>query len=126
MKRITVILLASLIALLATGAVEVLKVPQLVKHFAQHLQNDPDTTLVDFLVEHYSGIPHTDNDDSEDRKLPFKTSEYTAGVITCFFVPQTAVPVKRAVYVPRPAPRYRFSCTPSEFAHSIWQPPKNA
>ena len=126
MKRKTAILLALLIGLMSTNAAELLKVPQLLRHFAQHTQADPGLTFWTFLADHYSDIPHTDNDDSEDQKLPFKTPVHAAVVVSCWFVPQTGIVLKSPEFVARPVPRYRFSCTPSEFAHHVWQPPQHA
>lgn len=112
--------------LMATNATELFKVTQLVRHFSQHAQADPGLSFIDFLQEHYSNVPHTDNDDSEDQKLPFKTPVHTAGAIAFWSVPQTGVPVKAPVYAPRPAPGYRVSYRVSPPSDTIWQPPKNA
>lgn len=126
MKKRLAILLVFTVTLVATDAVQLLKIPRLATHYMQHTAADPSLTFADFLAEHYSDEPHTDHDEAEDMKLPFKTSEYTAVTVGFFFVPRTGVRMNAPVYTEKPVSRYRFSCIPSESAQSIWQPPKNA
>ena len=46
--------------------------PQLISHFDQHHQLNPQISFIDFLEMHYYGEDINDNDDEEDMKLPFK------------------------------------------------------
>lgn len=126
MKRCYTITLTVIIAIVATDAVQFMKVPQMFSHFFQHTQADPDLSFTDFLSQHYSSEPHTDDDDAEDMKLPFKKSEYTAGAISFFFTQKNYVKDGTVIYREAPVSLYRFSCTPAESGNSIWQPPKQA
>lgn len=51
---------------------EFLKIPILMEHYTTHVQENPQITFYHFLVDHYSNIPHSDFDEKEDNKLPFK------------------------------------------------------
>lgn len=73
MRKIIAILFLSLLSITATEADELLKLPLLAKHYHQHSQADSHVSLLDFLVEHYSGNHGNDADSKEDAQLPFKT-----------------------------------------------------
>ncbi|MFT3827609.1 MAG: hypothetical protein QM731_27045 [Chitinophagaceae bacterium] len=49
------------------------KLPFLVAHYMDHQQRDKSIDVWDFLSMHYWGQDINDNDDEQDRQLPFKT-----------------------------------------------------
>lgn len=52
------------------------KLPDLFAHFQQHAQAEDECTFYHFLAEHYwNESANHDNDQSEDRRLPFKNYE---------------------------------------------------
>lgn len=126
MKRAFPILLAILVAFLGTDSAQILKLPQLVKHFNEHKSQNLELSFSDFLLEHYTDIPHTDNDWEEDMKLPFKKVEHTASIIYFFSSPKIQEKNRPTAYHCKPVSLYRFACNLSDFTHTIWQPPKNA
>lgn len=104
---------------------EVLKLPLLIHHYIEHVQEDNDLSIVDFLVKHYSGkIQHHHKENNhEHEKLPFKSSDshFTHIVST----------------IPQPAPSQTITITTKlkKTIHSqqdysnaclnnIWQPPR--
>ncbi len=48
------------------------KLPLLAVHYADHLERNSKTTLLDFLAMHYWGHDINDNDEEKDKSLPFK------------------------------------------------------
>jgi hypothetical protein len=56
---------------------QVLKLPQLVSHYHSHRLKNTRLSFISFLVMHYSGDDGTREDDSEDMKLPFRSSEHS-------------------------------------------------
>jgi hypothetical protein len=67
------IILSSIYLNSATELHQLLKIPFLVTHYRDHQQEDPSLTLADFLRVHYLGQHPADNDDREDKQLPFKS-----------------------------------------------------
>lgn len=67
------IILSSIYLNSATELHQLFKLPFLVTHYQDHRQEDPSLTLAEFLRVHYFGQHPADNDDPEDRQLPFKS-----------------------------------------------------
>jgi len=63
------------ILILNTYLIEVFKIPNLVSHFIQHRALDDKVDVIDFIVMHYIGEDHIDDDYKEDMELPFKKIE---------------------------------------------------
>ena len=70
MRKKLAILLISLHLFGNTEAGQVFKLPQLIKHFAQHRQQDASMRFFDFLFMHYGGDDGTDADNDQDQQLP--------------------------------------------------------
>ncbi|HSN61136.1 MAG TPA: hypothetical protein VLR49_09380 [Ferruginibacter sp.] len=74
MKNPITILLISLHLLAYTDFSQLIKFPQLLNHYQEHLSQNPQLPFLDFLVMHYGKLKNgNDNPDKEDMKLPFKT-----------------------------------------------------
>lgn len=69
-KTVVFLLLTSFF--LNTSLKELLKIPVLANHFAEHSELDPSVDFVDFLSMHYWGQDVNDNDQDRDMQLPFK------------------------------------------------------
>lgn len=74
MKNPITILLISLHLLAYTDFSQLIKFPQLLNHYQEHLSQNPQLHFLDFLVMHYGKLKNgNDSPDKEDMKLPFKT-----------------------------------------------------
>lgn len=56
----------------ATELHQLIKVPELMKHFHEHRQADKTLGFLGFLQLHYTANHPQDNDDDDDNELPFK------------------------------------------------------
>lgn len=81
---------------------QLLKLPRLISHYAQHKLEDPGAGIIQFLGMHYFNGDHVK--DPSHQQLPFHTSSANAGVtkqlkryqsvhadldIACFIIPVT-------------------------------------
>lgn len=74
MKNPITILLISLHLLAYTDFSQLIRFPQLLHHYQEHLSQNPQLPFLDFLVMHYGHLKNgNDGQDKEDMKLPFKT-----------------------------------------------------
>ncbi|RYZ22460.1 MAG: hypothetical protein EOO10_21695 [Chitinophagaceae bacterium] len=60
-----------------TEAGQLIKLPLLVEHYADHQSNDRTVSFASFLREHYLDSHQSDGDEKEDSQLPFKTCSLT-------------------------------------------------
>lgn len=92
-----------------------------------HRAQCSELSFKDFLVYHYSSVPHTDDDEEEDNKLPFKVLTVT---------PLEYTPIALNTYnalnyidhlfeesEPKLGGTYQFSLG-SDYLSSVWNPPK--
>lgn len=70
MKKLISILLLFLYLVSTTELYQLLKIPELVEHYFEHKELNPDMTLTAFLKTHYNH-PVKDGDYGKDQKLPF-------------------------------------------------------
>lgn len=61
---------------------QLMKLPVLFQHFAEHRQEDPTITIFAFLKLHYKGSFAIDDDYKRDQELPFRTNETLVNNIT--------------------------------------------
>ena len=55
---------------------QLLKLPDLIHHFLEHRTQEPNETITEFLVEHYSDTQnHSKTDQHDHDNLPFKTND---------------------------------------------------
>jgi hypothetical protein len=88
LKRLLAISLILLYVNSNTEFHEVLRLPLLVEHFAEHKKLVGDISLWDFLVMHYKSDASHDADDS---RLPFKDPGHS------FTAPTLAVPIPKMI-----------------------------
>ena len=55
---------------------EFIKVPELLKHFENHKQEDPSISFLEFLHLHYGDSQHAHRDQQHHQKLPFSKSHH--------------------------------------------------
>lgn len=70
MKKLISILLLFLYLVSTTELYQLLKIPELVEHYIEHKELNPDMTLTAFLRAHYDH-PVKDKDYGKDQRLPF-------------------------------------------------------
>ncbi len=76
---------------------QLVKIPVLVQHFQEHRQRDPQVGLLAFFSMHYWGQDINDDDQDQDRQLPFKeVSKVT--LEPCFYPVKTLVALKPHVH----------------------------
>lgn len=55
---------------------QIFRLPTLIHHYQEHQQQDPNSTIFDFLKAHYaSTINHPDDEHKDHEKLPFKSAD---------------------------------------------------
>lgn len=104
---------------------EIVKAPQLISHYYDHVQESNETNIVSYLILHYCIEDGTDSDSDEDRQLPFKSGEYLFAGISLYTPPQTFSLTKPEYHdqvVLHIIKNDRFIS--SAFIANIWQPPR--
>jgi hypothetical protein len=103
---------------------EFVKIPELVRHFQEHIQNrstEASISLMDFIFLHYVDSEHSHAPEHE--KLPFHQVHKCAPLFTLFepqfysFTFLKAIWIEKAIH-----PMYSFFV--KEISFSFWQPPK--
>lgn len=127
-KRAIGILLLSLYVFSTAEFHELLKLPQLAEHYAEHREKNPQISFWEFLDMHYSHGKVVDEDYKDDMKLPYKTTDdcghlTVTGVVSSAEEELNITPFANS-RAPFPIP-VDFSLT-SPFLGTIFQPPKNA
>ena len=125
MYRWLVILLLSSYVCSVTELHQLIKLPGLFAHFAEHAEEDENETILCFLADHYLTGSHQHEDSAHDSELPFHgENDYAAHTIQ--------------IAVPMPPIAELISCTASitdppvidDASYSfllstdVWQPPK--
>lgn len=126
MKKLICIVFLGAYLISSTELRQLLKFPLLVKHYAEHKEQNNNLGLLQFLAMHYNDEGIIDLDYSKDQQLPFKSQAgYTGAVLSAFeptpfylLIPKAeiALPVVHAIS--------NESFISSTFRSSIWQPPK--
>lgn len=104
---------------------ELTKFGALVDHYAQHKEEDPDMTLLDFLVIHYFSGNIVDADYAQDMQLPFKATDCSNSIPS---LPHALPDFCDLSIHTQPesssVPLYDQTLLPSMHLSDIWQPPK--
>lgn len=127
MKKLISIFFLSIYLFSTTEASQLLKLPIVFQHFAEHSKEDKTISFLQFLACHYLHGSPKDKDYERDMQLPFKTSNDCVSSISPAFVPSMPeISVNKPVELPEKKnsfPKSQFSL--SSFLSSIWQPPKS-
>lgn len=127
MKKVTAILLFAIYCLTATELGQLLKLPKLIEHFAEHTQEDADVTFADFLAMHYNPDAPKDDDHEKDKQLPFKEHNTSAGTNWIMFTSVSS----SVIFTPTNAKvaehfiLYSEDFISSSLSALVWQPPKS-
>ncbi len=125
-KKISAIFLLTVYLFSTTEVKQLLKLPVIFQHFAEHKQQDGQMTILKFLSIHYLHGSPKDKDYEQDMKLPFKTSGDCISTVSSDVIPVTVTfaiinPIEisvRQVFI------HKYEFILSSFPASIWQPPK--
>ena len=123
MNKLVTFFLITVFLCANTSIGELLKVPNLIEHYKQHIQeaSNVGVKFVDFLKEHYS--KNSENDLEEHQNLPFKTIDHTSNVLFVFPVSQFKLVNEKVAIVANETFVYKNSFKSNLFT-SIWLPPK--
>jgi len=125
-KKAAAILFLSIYLLSTTEAHQLLKLPFIFQHFAEHKNEDKNITFLHFLAIHYLHGSPRDADFDKDMQLPFKSCCDMASTFSVAFLP-VASQVSGVQAIEIPAPLRNAIHKPfliSSYLSSIWQPPR--
>lgn len=125
MKKLITISLLSIYLLSATEAHQLLKLPVIFYHFAEHKQVDKTISFVDFLAMHYLHGSPPDKDYERDMQLPFKACVNINTILPVAPIPHIVkIPLLKEVVLKTKRASSKNSFTYSPYLADIWQPPK--
>jgi hypothetical protein len=111
-----------------TEAIQLLKLPVIFQHYAEHQLEDRSISFFEFLDIHYMHGSPKDKDYDKDMKLPFKTPSDYISAVTMAVVPQTFSLsfIKPIAIVDQKNFIILNQCVASAYLANIWQPPKSS
>lgn len=123
MKKQISILLLSIYFISTTELYQLLKLPILIEHYAEHKAQNSELTFMDFLSLHYN---QEFDHDTNDKKLPFKSHESNISSSIVAFISQPILvsfskPIDYKVRIESTFHNVIFSST---VISTIWQPPR--
>lgn len=127
MRRLLAILFLFTFLNANTAFGEVLKLPMLVQHYIEHTQEDNNTSLFNFLVQHYTGDinHHHQSDHNHHDKLPFKTTDgHFSSIVSIVSPPFFVITHKTVVTADLKLPAYNQQNYSNAYLSTIWQPPR--
>jgi hypothetical protein len=126
LKKFTAILLLTAYLFSTTELHQLLKLPLVFEHFAEHRKENKNISFLQFLDLHFMHGSPRDKDYSEDMKLPFKTADSCTATISPVLMPQLVQALGIPVIIPTETKVRILDAwfNPSSYLSSIWQPPK--
>ncbi|WP_344821805.1 hypothetical protein [Rurimicrobium arvi] len=105
---------------------ELMKLPVLMEHFAEHRQRNPQVTFIQFLCMHYTEQNVKDSDYERDMQLPFKTLSHSPMIWVGCIVPSAQITLHtRPVIAPEQKMLFpKEEAWSSQYLSFIWQPPR--
>lgn len=105
---------------------ELVKLPAMIKHYAEHQKETPDIGFIEFLHIHYVHGNLSDKDASKDMQLPFKSTGNASLIGFSYFVPSPEFTLCPIIFNQSDD---TLSCLKNPFYSSgynssIWQPPR--
>ncbi len=126
MRKLIPILLFLFVTISATDLIQFMKLPALTSHFLEHKANSSHLSFVDFLMMHYTGHDHNDQDQEKDMQLPFKDMHHFSQSMYSWSIQQRINPFDLIIQSQRSAiVIFDEYSDYSTFTSSIWQPPKH-
>jgi hypothetical protein len=124
-KKIASLFLLVIMLFSQTELHQLLRIPRLIDHFAEHKEKSPDLSFMHFIKMHYGADSDGDSDGSKDQELPFKSTEsaqcFSGWTFVANDIPQFTFFDCQSI-VPRYLPLSH--CLPRSHSGLIWQPPK--
>lgn len=126
MNKRVAILLMGIYLCATTECYQLLKSPLLIMHYISHCEGNPDTGILSFLQEHYSGETVYDEDYQQDMQLPFKTCVCLQNTIPAVIQSEIIAienPISEEI-----SSEFGTTITPFHpvaFSGSIFQPPRH-
>jgi hypothetical protein len=126
LKKYISILFLTIYLFSTTEAIQLLKLPVIFQHFAEHKLEDKNITFFAFLDMHYMHGSPKDKDYDKDMKLPFKTSYDCISAVSLAIVPQiiNLSFTKPKTFIEKKNYIILNQCISSAYLANIWQPPK--
>lgn len=127
LKKLIAIFFLSIYVVSATELHELFKLPNLVEHFIEHQSEDKTTTLINFLVMHYTSVDDGDGDKTKDMQLPFKSNHDGGNIANTGFnsFHNIELVIKSNPIESKNYKTYSSEFISSAYLSSIWQPPKS-
>ena len=127
LKKLIPILLLSVYLISFQEFRQVFKLPVLIEHFVNHQLINKDYTLMGFFEHHYLD-KNLDNDYEQDKKLPFRTYDFStvsSPLVFTFQGIEDFIPKKPKIVIFEKKAHYFYKKDfISEFHYSIFQPPE--
>jgi hypothetical protein len=110
----------------ATEAHQLLKLPVIFQHYAEHKIEDKNISFFRFLDMHYMHGSPKDKDYERDMQLPFKTTGDCISSLVPAFIPlMVQLSATKSVEISENKILvHQDQFTASSYLASIWQPPK--
>ena len=126
MKRLLALLFLSLYLSSTNEFHELMKLPLLAEHFAEHKNEKPSLTFWKFLCIHYAHTDEQDKDYDKDMKLPFKSIENYFSASYIILSPEQKISLEKSIFLveTKITPNYYNEVIITHSLNSIWQPPK--
>ncbi|MEX0635267.1 MAG: hypothetical protein WD135_00760 [Ferruginibacter sp.] len=123
MKKLIYIFYFSIYLLSATEAHQLLKIPVVFQHYAEHQLEDADIIFLAYSNIHYvHGSPQCDK---RNMQLPFKSSTDCVGCAGFGFVPlQTEIEINNISLLKKKNHIISNVFTHTSYLSNIWQPPQ--
>lgn len=126
LKKLVTIFVFAVYLFSVTEAHQLLKLPVIFQHYAEHKTENDKISFLEFLAMHYLHGSPNDKDRDRDMQLPFKTS----GDCACAFTPFVSLIQPISIEQPHIIIALNHSVPNSDFINSrylsnIWQPPKS-
>jgi hypothetical protein len=127
LKKLTAILLLTVYLFSTTELHQLLKLPVVFEHFAEHQQKNKNISLLQFLDMHYMHGSPKDKDYSDDMKLPFKTADNCISLVSPVVIPRLAHTLENhVVHIPEKEMHIpKDELIPAAYLSRVWQPPKS-
>ncbi len=127
LKKGVLIALLSLFVFANTELGQLIRVPVLIHHYFEHLEENPKESIFEFISEHYQAhILHPDDKHGDHQRLPFKTTHLTVLNIpliteseSIYFVLHDSITIPEKKQFFKTIDTYRF-----ETKSGVWQPPQ--
>lgn len=123
MQKIYLYILIFLIAANNSVVYQIFKIPVLVEHFAEHHQQKPAISAIDFLAMHYWGQDQNDDDEARDMQLPLKKFDFHSPSLLYIPVPRHYIPVVIHATPDLKVPFYRADRHNNPALSALFRPP---